>query len=269
MHHSRKKRMPAQEVKRPILIGTWHGRDAYQLGFRAMISMVTATVGYLLLGTMFGFDSIPLRIILCIVIVALLFLYTRSQGLARGQGDAAFSEIMFQRQQEGKSIDKRDQDRCYHPAKGFFAAFIGALPFVAVTLVFAVVTEPAVYTLGTLPGWLGDLTRQNEFGDALRYYESREGFAALDALRIFCRVMVMPFINVAVMLGDEVTLWTERMSPLLILIAPLGFAVGYRGGLRARIHINTSIAIGDEKKRRKERRERKRRARNDTPERLI
>ena len=269
MQNSRKKRMQVQEVKKPGLIGSWHSRDAYRLGLKTLLSMMAVMLVCLLLGTMLSFDSLPLRIALCVVIVALLFLYMHSQGVSRGQGDAAFAEIMYQRRQEGKPIEKGDQERCYHPAKGFFAAFIGALPFVVLTLTFALLTQPARYTLGALPRWLGDLTRQNEFGDALRYYDMRAGIGLLDVLRILCRAMVMPFINVAVLLGDEATLSVERLSPLLILIAPLGFGVGYRNGMQARIRINTSIAIGDEKKRRKERKERKRRARSDTPERLI
>lgn len=269
MQNSRRKGVPVQEVKKPILIGSWHGRDACRLGFKAMASIAAAMVVYLLLGTMLSFNSLPLRLIICAVIVTLLFLYTRAQGLSWGQGDAAFSEIMYQRQQAGKPVEKRDQQRCYHPAKGFFAALIGALPFMTVALIFALLTRPAIYTLGMLPAWLGDLTRQSEFGNALRYYDMRTGFTALDALRIFCRAMVMPFINIAVLLGDEAILWTERLSPLLVLIVPLGFGLGYRNGVRARTRINTSIAIGDERKRRKERRERKRRARIDTPKRLI
>ena len=84
--------------------------------------------------------------------------------------------------------------------------------------------------------------------------------------------MAMPFIGVAVKLGDTATLWAERLSPLWVMIAPLGFGFGYRQGLRVRARIHGGILLGDQKKRRKEKRDR--RARNGArhtgkPERLI
>lgn len=41
--------------------------------------------------------------------------------------------------------------RCFHPFKGMFAALVGAAPFVAFAVVYAVLTRPITYTLGVLP----------------------------------------------------------------------------------------------------------------------
>ncbi|MCI5956113.1 MAG: hypothetical protein MRZ54_03925, partial [Clostridiales bacterium] len=74
---------------------------------------------------------------------------------------------------------------------------------------------------------------------------------------------------VATSLGDHAALMAERLSPLLVLVAPLGYGVGYMQGQKVRNKINTGIQMGDEKKRRRERKARKQRQRSKSPERLI
>ena len=92
---------------------------------------------------------------------------------------------------------------------------------------------------------------------------------AVDVMRVIDRALVMPFINVASYIGDSAALTVERLSPLLLLIAPLGYGFGYRQGLNLRTKINTGIKMGDDKKKRKERKARKQRQRSSSPERLI
>lgn len=263
-----KKQQPVQEVKKPILQGSWHGRDAWKLGGKVLLNVLVVSILYLVLGMMLTFDSLALRLLTSLMLVggAAAFLY--SSGLAVGQTDAAFAEIMYQRVQEGKDVPQADRDRCYHPMKGFFAALVGAAPFFLVALVFAVLTRPVEYALGVLPSWLSGLTRQSEFGDALLYYSETSGMSLVSVLRIICRGMAMPFITVAIGLGDSAVLIAERLIPLFVLVAPLGYGFGYRNGLKARIRINTGIVIGDNKKKRRERKERKKRAQR-SPQQLV
>jgi len=143
------------------------------------------------------------------------------------------------------------------------------LPYFVMALIFALLTQPTAYTLGILPSWLTPYTRQSGIGDALAYYQSRDAVSALSILRIVVRSMTMPFINVAVKMGDVGTLWAERLSPLWLVIAPLGFGFGYLQGLKQRAKINTGILIGVQKKKRQERKERRTRARGNSPERLV
>ena len=269
MQRSTGQKPPVQEVKKPILIGSWHGKDTWKLGGKVMASQLMVVALFLLLGTLLSFDSLFFRVLFCGMLVAAAFGILYSQGLTAGQQGAAFAEIMYVRQQEGKEVPPSDRDRCYHPGKGYFAALLGVLPYLLVALAFAFLAQPVLYTLGVLPGWIREFTRQSEFGNALGYYAAGQGMSAVDVLRIVVRAMVMPFVNVAILLGDKALLWVERLSPLLVCIPPLGFGLGYQKGLAARIRINTGIAIGDEKKKRKERKDRKRRARSDSPERLI
>lgn len=269
MQKSPQKKQTTQEVHKPILVGSWHGKDAYKLGKAVMLSILAITVLYLIVGLLFSVDILWVRMIMAVLVVGLAAMYLYNMGMRNGEADAAFAEIQYEREREGKSIEGPDRARCFHSAKGFFAVLIGVLPFVLMATVFALIVQPAEYTLGVLPGWIENLMRQREFGDALEYYAIRNGVQVMDIYRIVVRAMVMPFINVAVFAGDSATLWVERLSPLLLCIAPLGFGFGYQNGIKLRVRINTGILIADNKKKRKERKERKRRQHSDSPERLI
>lgn len=264
-----KQQTKVQEVIKPSLTGSWHGKDAFKLGYKLMLNILFVSLIYLILSLLLSFDSLVLRILSSVALVGAAAAYLYYSGMNAGQGDAAFSEIMYQRQVEGKEVTQADRERCFHPAKGFFAALVGAIPFVLIALVFALMTKPTTYSLGVLPNWLTGYTRQSGIGDALAYYQTRDGLTILSILRVVVRSMVMPFINVAVKLGDVPTLWAERLSPLWVLVAPLGYGFGYGQGLKLRAKINTGILIGDQKKKRRERKERRAREQKNAPERLI
>ena len=262
-------KQPIQEIKKPVLLGSWHGKDAYRLGRRLFFNILAVSLVYLILSLLLNFNVMTWRIVAGVVIVLLTTYYLYANGLTAGEADASFAEIMYQRDKEGKAISQEERDRCFHPAKGFFAVLLGATPYVLIALVFAFLTKPALYSLGVLPNWLGSFTRQSEFGDALQYYAIHQPMDFVSVLRVVIRAMTMPFINIAVGIGDSAALWCERLSALWILIAPTGFAIGYSRGLIVRTRINTGIVIGMSKKQRKKRREQSRRAKSKEPEQLI
>lgn len=251
------------------MLGSWHGRDAMVLGLKMMLRMLVVTLVYVIVSILFSFDALVLRILTGLLLVGSAWFYLYAGGLQAGVSDAAFGEIMFSRQMEGKTILPAEKARCFHPAKGFWIVLIGVLPFVCLTCVYAVQAIPERYTLGLLPDWLKGAAQQQTLGEALRYYDSREGLSALAILRIVVRALVMPFINVAVKVGGDATLWAERLSPLWVLLAPLGYGFGYTQGKKQRSKIHASIAAGVQKKLRRERRERRARARQNKPEQLI
>ena len=111
---------------------------------------------------------------------------------------------------------------------------------------------------------------QTEFGTALAYYTNQQVMSTLDILRVVDRAMILPFVNISMLWGAEATLWAERLSPLLILLVPIWYGIGYTQGLNLRARINTGIRMGDEKKKRRERKARRQRQRsNKSSERLI
>ena len=264
-----KKKPQVQEVKKPIITGSWHGKHAWSLAGKRALNMLAVTAIYLIGGMLLGFDGIAGRIFSCVMIVFAAAYYLYASGLAQGQTDAAFGEILYSRRENGHNVPAEDIDRSFHPLKGLFAVVVGAVPFVLFTLVFACITKVTVYQLGALPGWMDSLVSQTEVRDALCYYEALGGMKTMDVLRIIDRAMIMPFINVAAYFGAQASLLAERLSPLLILVAPMGYALGYSQGLNLRTRINTGIKMGDEKKKRRERKARKQRQRSKSPEQLI
>ena len=147
---------PVARVKKPILKGSWHGKDAWKLALKRMLSMLAVTVIYLIAGMLLSFESLWGRLLSCIAVAGLVIYYQYYQGMVRGENDAAFAEIMYTRQEGGRSVEKDDRARCFHPFKGMFAALVGAAPFVAFAVVYAVLTRPITYTLGVLPSWTED-----------------------------------------------------------------------------------------------------------------
>ncbi len=264
-----KKKTMIEEVRKPYVTGSWHGKDAWALAAKRALTMIALLFVYLITGVLLAFDNLLGRVFSCIMVVGVSGYYLYASGMAQGQTDVAFGEILHTRQQNGQEIAADECARSYHPLKGMFAVLVGAIPFVVFALVFAIITKQTAYRLGALPAWASALTSQSEFGDALRYYETLEGMSAMDVLRIIDRAMIMPFINVATHFGPEAALLAERLSPVLILIAPMGYALGYMQGPNLRTRINTGIKMGDDKKKRKERKARKQRQRSKAPERLI
>ena len=49
-------------------------------------------------------------------------------------------------------------------------------------------------------------------------------------------------------MGNDAALLAERLSPLFVLLAPLGYGVGYTQGKALRDKINTGIKMGDDRR---------------------
>lgn len=269
MQSKNTKKPVIQEVKKPIIQGSWHGKDVWKLAGKRVLSIIGITFIYLIAGLLLSFDSLVGRSLACAAVVFIAAYYQYAQGMAQGENEASFGEIMYSREQEGRTVTEEDREKCFHPMKGFFATLVALIPFMLFALVFAVLTKPSEYTLGILPSWTDGLLMNSEFGDSLAYYDHVAGFQAIDVMRIIDRALVMPFINVAAYIGDNAALLVERLSPLLLTVAPLGYGLGYAQGVKIRTRINTGIKMGDDKKKRKERKARKKRQRSNTPERLI
>lgn len=261
-----------EKVVKPYLRGVFCGKDAWKEVPKRFVSMLAVCFIYLIASMLTSFDSLALRCAFSAVIVAIVLYYEFARGMGQGTGDTGYGEMMYVRQEEGKTVSEDDRARCFHPLKGFFEAFLGALPFFLVALVFALITRPTTYSLGALPSWTEELMLQNEFGDALRYYEAERSVEAMDILRVVARIMAMPLMSVATCLGNDATLLAERLVPLFVLLAPAAYGAGYTRGPVQRTLINTGIQIGVNKKRRKQSKERKARRKQNqskTPERLI
>ncbi len=262
----------AKQVKpviKPFLRGSWHGKYATRKGLRLSISILFVTVIYLLLGLMLSFDSLVLRLITSLALIAFAVFYLYIQGANNGESDTAYGEIMYRHEQDGQKVVDEDHQRCYHPGKGFYETAISLIPYLLITLVFAVLAQPLTYSLGVLPSWVDAASDQTHIGEALAYYDVHDADVAMSVLRIVSRAMTMPFINIALLMGTDAVLWAERLTPLWVAFAPLAYGFGYLQGPKLRVKVNTGIKIGVSNKKRKERRARKARAENKGPQQLI
>lgn len=269
MQRNARKGPPVEVVRKPIVKGSWHSRDAWQLALKRMVSFVGVSAILLVCGALITFESLALRVVFALAVAGVVTYYQYGAGMTQGAKAVAFGEILYVRRMEGHAVAEQECQRSFHPFKGLFATLVGCAPFVLFAIVFACMTEKVSYTLGTLPSWTESMMHQTEFATALAYYNTPASTTALDVMRVLDRAMIMPFISVAAHLGNDALLLMERLSPLLVLVAPLGYGIGYAQGQSLRDKVHTGIKLGDEKKKSRERKARKKRQRSAAPERLI
>ena len=238
------------------------------------LSVLATTAIYLFGTVILGFDAMWGRILTCFTLVMGITYYQYMQGLSQGENDAAYGEIIYTRQQNGHTVSAEESARSFHPMKGFFAALVGASPFVVFALVYAFMAEPLYYSLGVLPAWADGLMNQTEFATALNYYRVGGELGVIGVMRVIDRAMIMPFVNIATGIGTEAVLLAERLSPLFVLVSPLGYAFGYSRGQHLRNQVNTGIKMGDDRKKKREAKARKKRQRQQSqqrkgPEQLV
>ncbi|HML47947.1 MAG TPA: hypothetical protein PKE04_14495, partial [Clostridia bacterium] len=86
------------------------------------------------------------------------------------------------------------------------------------------------YSLQDLPNWLSGYRFLPEVGNPLLYYNREIVVPLVDWLRIGLRFVMLPFIYLLGNIGDAASLLLDRLSPLIVCVLPLCFAVGYLTG---------------------------------------
>ena len=254
-------------VYKPYLKGRAVSLLAARRGLRILAYLLVFVLVYLFIGQALMFDSLILRLLLNIAALlgfaGLLF----NDGAKMGLDDVSFAEIALQRKESGKEVSDAELDRCFHPMKGFFTAAVGVLPIFLLALIFAFLTKEVTYSLGGLPNWLQGFERRADVGQALAYYHEPGHFGLVDTLRVIIRLCIFPFINIAGTESARTLLLLERLSPLLVLVLPGAFGLGYMQGhmLRARVH----GAIKSDTRRRVQRERKERKRRRQEPNQLV
>lgn len=261
MQNKEKQKKTIEIVHKPIIPGSWHGKDAQKMAFKRALSVLATTAIYLFGSLLLGFDALWGRILTGLVLVVGAAYYQYMNGLSQGENDAAYGEIIYGRRENGHTVSAEECERSFHPMKGLYAALVGAAPFVLFALAFALMAEPVYYSLGVLPSWAEGLMTQTEFATGLNYYSVRSELGVVGVMRIIDRAMMMPFVNIATGIGMDAVLLAERLSPLFVLISPLGYAFGYMRGQHLRDRVNTGIKMGDDRKKKREQKARRKRQR--------
>lgn len=254
-------------VYKPFLQGRPVSALAAKRGLKVLVYLLAFMLLYLFIGQALMFDSLPLRLLLNIAALLAVAGLMYNDGAKAGMDDVAFAEIALQRQQNGRELSKQDLDRCFHPLKGFFTAFVGVLPLLLVAIALSVTAERLVYQLGGLPSWLQGFERRADVGQALAYYQEPTKFGFVDVLRVIVRLSIFPFVNMVGPDSPDAMLLLERLSPLLVCLLPLAYGIGYTQGrtLRAKVH----GAIKSDTRRRVQRQRRETKRRRQEPKQLV
>lgn len=261
-----KKQLPV--IKKPYLKGKAFSRLALKRGGRVLGYLVLSAVLFFFLGQLLVIDIDWLRTIINLAVVFAFAGLLYSTGARDGEGDVAFAEIAFIRQADGREVSQEDLERCFHPYKGFVTAFSGALLIALICLVYALQAVKDSYVLGSLPSWVAAYETRSDIGPALLYYHDRAVFGLADALRMAVRLMIFPFVNMAGARNADAILLVERLSPLLVLIAPMFYGVGYARGEHFRAMIHSGIAANAKRAARKRRKVSRQRHRQE-PRQLV
>lgn len=265
-----KKKQPVEQVTKPFLTGSPMDERTVKgaLGFFGLLVLAGA-MSFLVCSAL-NMSNGVLRIILNLGVEALILLFFYNNAISRGSDAVARGEILYQRQEKGKSFSPTERSICFHPLKGYLTGILGTVPILLCAIVLAVTAQRQMTGYGALPGWISAFQHRSEVGDALVAYTTREGMGLTDVLRIIIRVAVMPFISMAGSENRDALLWVERLSPLIVLLPALAYGTGYLQGKRERTKIHTGIAESSRTRARKEKRARKARAGRGprTPEQL-
>ena len=255
-------------VKKPYLKGSVFSPRIIKTGLKLLAYELLFVFLNLLLGSALSFEgSLFLRIATNALLVAACAAIVYMDGARAGDADVAFAEIAYGRKESGKEIASSDLDRCYHPGKGFATVAVGTSIIFIIAAVYALIAEKQVYTLQALPSWVSAFSSQQEIALPLQYYSTPYSMQLVDVLRIIIRACIYPFVNMAGIRNKDALLLIDRLSPLLILIPHLFYAIGYLQGPRSRAMVHGSIASNTRKKQRRDKRERK--ARQEKTNQLI
>ena len=256
-----------KESPKPYLSGIPLGKMAFKRGIRIFFYLLISAFLFLFLGQLMSLGQGLVRVLINAAVLLAFASLLYMEGAKMGEDDVAFGEIAYNRRASGHVIPRGDLERCYHPAKGFVTAFAGVLPLLVVCLIFALIAQKQVYRLGALPDWVAAFERDRSVQLALEYYHESAPVLPENILRIIVRLLLFPYVSLFGPENADAMLLMERLSPLLVLLIPSSFALGYMRGPKQRALVHGDIANNTKRRIRREKKERAKRTRPD--ERII
>lgn len=206
------------------------GRPLLAIAGRTVGTIVLVAVLGLLLQTFATIGNLFVRaVIACAVIVACFWMQLVSGG-EQGERDVTFGSMLQKRMADGYMPTAEERAKCYAPLRALLGALLGALPFVLCALVVAAVAQPYTYALQDMPSWMSAYAYRADVYAPLNYYSELGGATLPDYLRIVVRacnmIYLLPFGNNVMYYAFQI----DRLGPVLLLILPLGYALGYLRG---------------------------------------
>lgn len=259
---TKKNKKKVEKVTKPYLKGDVFDRTTLTSALKFFVGTVVMAVVFLIIGVMMTWDIQWLNVVINLLIVLAVYMFFYQMGLTSGADAVNQGEIMYSRQEKGRSVADWERSMCFHPFKGMVTALIGSIPLVLCSLVLACIAQRQVTSLGVLPSWLTAIEGREEIGDALAYYHETGSMSLESVLRLMIRMSIMPFVNIVGAANKDGMLLLERISPILNLLPAVAYGIGYMGGVGVRTNVHTNIALGKKKAKRKQAKER--RARQQT-----
>lgn len=239
-------------VRKPFLTGSVMDERTLKSSLAFFGIMVVVIFITLIACATATFDIVILRVLLNAAVIAVCLMIFYNKGAGNGSDAVSHGEILWQKKEKGMEVAESERKLCYHPAKGYVTGIIGSLPVLIPALILAATTSVQMTGAGALPSWMQAYTARSDIGSALVNYTQPEGMGAVDYIRTFIRICILPYINIIGSADKTGVLLLERLSPLILLLPAAVYGTGYRTGKKIRTRIHTVISENDRKRVRKE-----------------
>ena len=254
MQTNKKTKKPVKIVSKPYVRGTLFDKHTVFSALKFFGAMFGTTIALLCLGSTIVFDIPWLSTLLNIGLLLAMYALFMNTGSSKSVAQITQGEMLYNRRESGRTLNKEDERSCYHPLKGFVNALLGTIPFLLLALILAVTAERLMTATGTLPSWINNFENRVEIGAPLAHYHESDALTLTAVCRIVIRMLLMPFVTLIGTNNYEALLVLERISPLLVLLPAACYGFGYTRGPGLRAVVHTSIRANDRKRRKREKR---------------
>ena len=252
-----KEKKTAPEKSKPFLTGAPTDENTVKQALKFFGMMLLIIFMSFLVCSMTGFNSRILSIIVNLAVEGLILLVVYTKGADLGTDGVVRGEILYQHIQKGIDAAESEKRIPFNKMKGFIIGLLGSALFLVFAILLAVTTKKQMTGAGVLPSWTEGFIRRSEFRNALAQYIQPSGITFTDIMRILVRMMLMPFVSMVGADNTDILLVLERISPLLVLLAPAAYGAGYLTGPAKRRQVHTEIAKNTRKRIMKEKKEQK------------
>ena len=251
------KKAKAEEMGKPFLNGAPKDENTVRNALKFFGAILLVAFVSFIVCSMTSFSSVILRIGINLLIEILILYIFFTKGINLGTEGVSRGEILYQHVQKGIAITEKEKKIPFHKAKGFIIGFSGTVLFIIAALILAFTAQRQMTGAGTLPSWMDAYMRRSEVSGALISYTQGVSVTVTDIIRIFIRMMIMPFVSMCGSENRDLLLIMERFSPLLVSLPAVAYGTGYLQGPVQRKKIHTEIAANARKRSIREKKEKK------------
>ena len=227
MSQTKEKTKTTKKQKKPIRRAKKWGPRVLPMAGRIIPLLILIIVLGLMFTAVQAIEIYWLRAAISLAVTAVMMILLYSEGLNTGVLDVNASYAFMQAKADGRELGAKEDASCYHPVKALCAAMtVFAVPL-AISIYLALNAREYTYTLQSLPTWLTQTYGiREDVMTPLAAYAQTAGMAIADWLRMFVRLFILLMIN---FFEDpqKMTAMIDRLSPLMLMVLPAAYMVGY------------------------------------------